>query len=283
MADIETLPPEAFPSLLREIPDAPTVLYLRGTLPPKDHKLVAVVGSRRMTRYGKEAVDYLVRGLSGYPITVVSGLALGVDGAAHRAALSAGLKTLAIPGSGLSDSVLYPATHRSLAKEILAAGGALLSEEEPGFRARPESFPKRNRLMAGMSHATLIIEATIQSGTLITAKLASEYNRELLVVSHGIFSESGAGGHVFIKLGATPVRSASDILEALGMEEAKHVSDLALSESEQQVLDALTEPIQRDELLRTLRLATAEGNALLLSMELKGYVSETLGLIRKNV
>lgn len=283
MAEITKLSPEDFPPLLSEIPDVPKKLYVRGVLPPKNNKVLAVVGSRRMSNYGKEACEKIIRGLSGYPITIVSGLALGIDGVAHRSALSAGVHTVAVPGSGIHESVLYPRSHFRLAEEIIAQGGALLSEEEPTFRARTESFPKRNRIMAGMSHAVLIVEATQKSGTMITAKLAVDYNRELLCVPHSIFAEGGAGGHLFMKLGAAPVRSTQDIIELFGFENKSGKPNAAeLLPEEQKVLNLLSEPLQRDELIRALGVRTSEANALLLKMELDGLIQESLGQIRKS-
>ena len=208
----------AFPSLLREIPQPPVALNYRGVLPPTDIHLLSVVGSRDFTEYGKQVVNELIDGLKGYPIGIVSGLALGIDSLAHEAALRNNLYTLAIPGGGLSDEALYPASHKPLAHRILEAGGGLLSEYEPDFRATTWSFPKRNRLVAGISRATLLIEAAEKSGTLITARMCTDYNRELLVVPGNIFSKSSIGVHQFLKLGATPVTSAADILEVLGIE-----------------------------------------------------------------
>lgn len=278
---IRKLKPEEFPPLLLEIPDAPETLYVRGTLPAPATKLLAVVGSRKMSRYGKDVCEYLISGLSGYPVAIVSGLALGVDGTAHRAALSAGLPTIAVPGSGLDDSVLYPRAHFGLSREILESGGALLSEFEPLWKPRPESFPQRNRIMAGMSHATLIIEAGVQSGTLITARLAVEYNRELLIVPHSIFAEGGSGGHLFAKIGALPVRSADDILEALGIEKTATEKEFTLNEDEKKVMELLSEPMARDELLRALEMPIGSANVLLASMELRGIIAESVGEIRK--
>ena len=281
MTEIKKLQKSEFPKLLLEIPDAPETLYIRGALPPPDTKLLAVVGSRKMSRYGKDACEYLIGGLSGYPVGIVSGLALGVDGAAHRAALSAGIPTIAVPGSGLDDSVLYPRAHFGLAKEILSNGGALMSEFDPLWKPRPESFPQRNRIMAGMCHATLIIEAGVQSGTLITARLASEYNRELLILPHSIFSEGGAGGHIFMKLGAMPVRDADDILEALGIEKSETQKEFMLNDEERKVINMLLEPMPRDELIRELSMPIGAANVLLASMELRGIIAESLGEVRK--
>jgi len=280
---LHKLAPGSFPSLLSEIPEPPEALYIKGVLPPPETKLLAVVGSRRMSRYGKDACEHLIQGLAGYPVAIVSGLALGIDGVAHRAALTAGLPTIAVPGSGLSDEVLYPRAHYALSKEIVEKGGALLSEFEPDFRARPESFPKRNRIMAGMSHAVLVIEAGMQSGTLITARLASEYGRELLIVPHSIFAEGGSGGHVFMKIGATPVRGAEDILEALGIEKEETAKEFELNAEEKNVIELLHEPMPRDELIRALSMDIGSANVLLMGMEIRGIISESLGEVRKMI
>ena len=280
--EIKKLLPQNFPPLLREITDPPDTLYLRGTLPPPPTKLLTVVGSRRMSRYGKDACEYLIKGLSGYSVGIVSGLALGIDGVAHKAALAAGLHTIAVPGSGLADSVLYPRAHLSLAHEIIERGGALLSEMEPEEKAAPYTFPKRNRLMAGMSHAVLIIEAGVKSGTLITARLATEYNRDLLVVPHSIFSEGGAGGHIFMGLGARPVRSAADILDALDIVKEETKTLVHLTENEKRLLDILIEPMARDELVRLSNMPTSDVSILLIQMELRGLIAESMGEIRKN-
>src|SRR3989344_5704329 len=150
--DLKLLSPQEFPPLLREISDPPKRLHLRGKMPSTDHKWLAVVGSRAMTTYGKQAVRHLIEGLRGYPIVVVSGLAYGVDAEAHKAALAAGLTTVAVPGSGLDWNALYPRANVGLAREILKAGGALVSEFKPEQKATDYTFPQRNRIMAGLSH-----------------------------------------------------------------------------------------------------------------------------------
>ncbi|MDQ1299948.1 MAG: processing protein [Patescibacteria group bacterium] len=203
---------------LTEIPQPPEALWIRGTLPSKDIKKLVVVGSRALTPYGEEICEKLIQGLTGFPISIVSGLALGTDACAHRAALKAGLHTIAIPGSGLSDKVIAPQTNLGLAKEILLAGGALLSEHEPGTTARPQYFPSRNRIMVGLADAVLVIEAGERSGTLITARLASEYSRDLMCVPHRIGDVNSEGPHLFIRLGAELITGPDDILETLGFE-----------------------------------------------------------------
>ena len=265
-----------FPTLLREIPQPPKSLNYRGTLPPAGTHLLSIVGSRAYTPYGKQVVDEIVGSLKGYPVGIVSGLALGIDSLAHEAALKNNLYTLAIPGGGLSDATLYPATHKSLAHKILAAGGGLLSEYEPNFKATPWSFPQRNRLVAGISRATLLIEAASKSGTLITARMCVDYNRELLVVPGSIFSKTAEGVHQFLKLGATPITTAKDILDVFGIEE--HIETQTahlplLQADEAAVIKLLHVPLHRDELIRALTMDTAAAAQLLMNMELQGYIS----------
>ncbi len=215
---IQELPKDQFPRRLLEIPESPKTLNYRGTLPSADMKLLAVVGSRQYTEYGRQAAEYLIKGLRRYNIGIVSGLALGIDSISHEAALASGLYTLAIPGGGLSDQAIYPASHKPLARKILEQGGGLLSEFEPDFRATKWSFPQRNRLVTGIAEATLVIEAGEKSGSLITARLCADYNRELLVVPGDIFSDTSKGVHQFLKLGATPVTEPKDILDVLGLD-----------------------------------------------------------------
>ncbi len=275
------LTPDEFPQLLNEIPDPPKTLYLRGSLPQENTILLCVVGSRRHSPYGKDVCETFIHGLRGYPIAIVSGLALGMDALAHRAALAAGLHTVAVPGSGLHDSVLYPRTNQSLARDILSSGGGLLSEFEPTFRATPYSFPQRNRIMAGLSHATLVIEAGEKSGTLITARLAMEYNRDVLTVPNTVFSRLSYGPHMLIKNGATPITSSDDILEALGIHVTPHMQHLeTLSDAEKKVVELLSHPMHRDTLIDALELPVTEAHVLLSAMELKGIIIERMGEFR---
>ncbi len=279
---IRKLEAHEFPKALMEIPEPPNALYLRGSLPPPQHIPLAVVGSRNYSNYGSDVVKHLISGLRGYPVAIVSGLALGIDALAHEAALSAGLYTLSVPGSGLDDSVLYPRSNRTLAMRILQSGGGLLSEYEPTFGATPWSFPQRNRIMAGLSKATLVIEAGPKSGTLITARLAVDYNRELLVVPGNIFNENSRGPHQFLKLGATPITCAEDILDALGISHDvadKKVIDASIEEIT--VLNALIEPTDRDSLIRALGIPVSDANALLMNMELNGRIRESNGVFYK--
>lgn len=274
-----------FPPLLREISDPPKQLYVRGELPSFDKKWLAVVGSRAMTPYGKQAVRHLIEGLRGYPIVIVSGLAYGVDAESHKAALDAGLTTVAVPGSGLDWEVLYPKANSGLARELLKAGGCLLSEEKPETKAADWTFPRRNRIMVGLSHAVLMIEAKEKSGSLITAKLSTEYNRELLVVPGSIFSAESRGTHQFLRLGATAATSSEDILVALGIQKREGPLSLNelrddLSKDEQRVFEILHSPISRDELISALEIPITDANVLLSTMEIKGLIVEELGVVR---
>lgn len=283
--EIRELSPEQFPELLKEINDRPKKLYIKGKLPSDDMKFLCVVGSRKYSQYGKDVCKTLIEGLRGYDIVIVSGLALGMDAIAHEAALEAGLKTIAVPGSGLGERKLHPNANRNLAKKILDAGGALISEFEENFKATLWSFPQRNRIMAGMSHATLIIEAEEKSGTLITSRLATEYNRDVLTVPASIFSSNSYGPHMLLRLGATPVRNSGDVLEALGFNpvEVKPRRDALfenLSEKEKKVIKILKTPMPRDELIAELSLPIQEANITLSAMEIKGIIKESMGEIR---
>ncbi len=272
-----------FPPLLREISDPPEKLYILGTLPdPSVYTYLAVVGSRKFTPYGKQACEYLLSGLRGHPIVIVSGLALGMDAIAHTAALDADLTTIAIPGSGLDQKVLYPSTNHGLARAILAHSGALLSPFEPTFRATPYSFPERNRIMAGISRAVLVVEAEERSGTLITSRLATEYNRDVLTVPGSIFSSTSRGPHMLIRLGATPITTPAELLDALGFtDQNKQALDLSsLSHEEKSILELLVMPHTRDELLEKLSLPAQELNSMLTVMEIKGLITEQYGNIR---
>lgn len=282
---MEKLP---IPYLLQQIPDAPKQLYIRGQFPDEnEYKFLAVIGSRKFTTYGKQVLNKLIKEIAGHPIVIVSGLALGIDSLAHESALENNMKTIAIPGSGLDDTVIYPASNQGLARRILQFGGALISEFEPDFKATPWSFPKRNRIMAGMSHAVLVIEAENKSGTRITARLATDYNREVFSVPGSIFSSSSDGTNELIREGATPITSGKDILEFFGFDNDeknnKRQESLFknLSENEQKIISILDHPLSRNDIANKTGLNIITLNILLSSMEIKGLVKEELGKIYK--
>jgi DNA processing protein len=287
MEEIYKLKPEQFPLPLFEIPQPPKTLYIRGKLPDKNLIYLAVVGSRKYTSYGRDICEKLIHGLKGYPIVIVSGLAVGIDSIAHKTAIEVGLITISFPGSGLDNSVLYPRTNIKLAQEIVDSGGCLISEFEPNAISQLYSFPQRNRLMAGISRAVLIIEAEEKSGTLITARLALDYNRDVLAVPGSAFSSNSNGTNWLIKQGATPVTTSEDILIALGFEiEKPELTDKEkyadCGKNEMKIIELLREPVERDELIRVCGMKIAEANALLSIMELKDLIKEELGEIRKN-
>ncbi|MDO8569821.1 MAG: DNA-processing protein DprA [bacterium] len=280
----ELLPPN-FPELLKEIPDMPLRLHYEGQLPQEGNKLLAVVGSRKYTSYGREICESLISGLSGSPITIVSGLALGIDSIAHRAAMRAGLQTIAIPGSGLDRKVLHPHSHVNLAEEIIENGGGLISEYDDTMPSGAWAFPRRNRIMAGMCHATLVIEAEKRSGTLITSRLATEYNREVGCVPGPVNSPTSDGAHMLIRLGAALIRDANDVRELLGLKRTDENPTLVdieeLSNEEKVFIKILEKPCSRDELIRKSKLDIGTASATLSLLEIKGLIIEELGEVRK--
>ncbi|MBI2482392.1 MAG: DNA-protecting protein DprA [Candidatus Vogelbacteria bacterium] len=285
MAQIEILLPSDYPPYLAEIPEPPTKLFIEGNLPGPDYHLLTVVGSRKFSQYGREACEKLITGLRGYPVAIVSGLALGIDTIAHQAALKAKLPTIAFPGSGLDRKVLHPHSNRRLADEIVAAGGALVAEFPPTMPAGLHTFPKRNRLMAGLAEATLVIEAGEKSGTLITARLALDYNREVLAIPGSIFSPSTLGTNELIRRGATVVTKSEHILDVFDLVQVGVVSQPTLfekvSDKEKIILELLAiEPLPRDEVIARSLLTISEANTTLAMLEIKGVIMESLGEIR---
>jgi DNA processing protein len=292
MQNISLIKPRQFPPLLKEITDPPEHLYVEGTIDPlldSTAKILCVVGSRRYSHYGKEATQKLIAGLRGYNVCIISGLALGIDSIAHRAALDAGLYTAAFPGSGLDPSVLYPQSHKKLAREIVQKGGALISEFDMTMPPLPHTFPQRNRLMAGISHATLVIECGLVSGTLITSARASDYNRDVGAVPGSIFSPHSEGPHMLISKGATPVASTDDLLELLGFARRNGQSRLPLGEDPRfKALPDLYKKVlrylergsrNRDQLVRELFIHPKILNMVLTSLEIEGFIKELGGVV----
>ena len=207
-----------YPALLEETSSPPPVLYYRGWLVNAAKNNLAVVGSRKFSAYGEKAISELLPEIIKSDITIISGLAIGIDTLAHRKTLEIKGRTWAILGSGLDSKNIYPPNNRRLAQEIISSGGALLSEFPPGTPPCPQNFPQRNRIIAGLAQATLVIESKIKSGALITANYALEENREILAVPGNIFSEFSAGPNKLIKSGAKTITDPTDILETYGLE-----------------------------------------------------------------
>lgn len=278
-----------YPELLRQIYDPPLALYVRGTLPPEG-TAIAIVGSRQASPYGRSVTQSFVRPLAARGWTIVSGLAYGIDAEAHRAALAVHGRTVAVLGSGVDNASLYPRAHRTLAQEIVDRGGAVISEFPPGTGARPEQFPQRNRIIAGLSHAVVVVEASETSGALITARAALEENREVLAVPGPITSPLSAGTHRLLKEGAAPACSVEDILEALAMRDVLTLPlpNDALPDSStlttppspaaDRVLQMLTvHPQSIDAVITASTLPPHEASAALSLLELHGLVRDVGG------
>jgi DNA processing protein len=286
-----SLSKEQLPRELIEIVDSPKELYMRGVF-PRDLFYITIVGSRMPTPYGRQACEHIIRGLAGYPVVICSGLAIGIDTIAHRAALEVGIPTVAVPGSGLAKKVIYPRQNVQLAYDILRAGGALASEFKPHEESRPYFFPKRNRIMAALSSFVCVIEAKEKSGSLITARLALDYNKHVGAVPGPIFSEISEGTNKLITEGALPIGGARDILEALSLaapaqeedieQTAEEISTLSLLHPEEAViLQALDTPLLFDELVRRLRTPAHQLNITLSSLEMRGVIKNEYGMIKR--
>lgn len=272
-----TLFDENYPKLLKQIYDPPIVLYYIGEILPQDEKAIAVVGTRKMSGYGKAVTDELTRGLVSARLTIVSGLARGVDSEAHKMALEAGGRTLAILGGGLNK--IFPPENTNLSKEIASGHGAVVSEFPPDYPSVAGNFPSRNRIISGLSKAVLVTEAAEDSGSLITARLALEQGREVYSVPGPITSSLSKGPIDLIKEGARPVYKVEDILDDLGISQnqklnIKNQKDMKeLSESEQAILNCLeNESMHIDEICRKVDLQTSIVSATLLKMEIAGFV-----------
>jgi DNA processing protein len=265
-----------YPPLLKEVPGPPDLMWLAGK-PLEPAPALAVVGTRRASRYGLEAAFWLARELAASGITIVSGLAKGIDGAAHRGALAAGGRTVAVMGCGLD--ICYPARHRDLFDRI-AACGTLVSEYEPGTRPMPYHFPVRNRIIAGMSLGVVLVEASVAGGAMITARLAVEYGRELFAVPGAVHSPVSVGPHLMVRDGARLVASADQILEDLGMLRSVSVDLPApdLHPDEVRVLAVLeAEPLLLDLIARRAGMPASTAAAVLVKLEMAKLVSRRPG------
>ena len=270
-----------YPSRLREIDDTPPVLYVKGVWAEVDEWSVAVVGTRRATAYGRMAAQELSRGLAVNGVTVVSGLARGVDTVSHRAALDAGGRTVAVLANGLD--TVYPPKNRRLAEEI-AERGAVMSDYPLGTKPSADFFPRRNRILSGVSLGTLVVEGDHDSGAMITARFATEQNREVFAVPGSIFSVQSKGPFDLIKDGATPVATAEHILEALNLSVAGKQLDFGRaappeSDDERVLMATLSrEPQHIDAVVRRSGLAAATVSGTLALLEIKGLVRDVGGM-----
>jgi DNA processing protein len=271
-----------YPPLLKEIYAPPPVIFVRGTLLPDDQLALAVVGTRSATAYGRLVAERFVSSLVENGVTIVSGLARGIDAIAHRVALQSGGRTIAVLGSGVD--VIYPSEHRALAQSIVDHG-ALLSEYAPGTKPERDNFPARNRLIAGMTRGTLVIEAGEVSGALITARMALEQNREVFAVPGNITSAASIGTNALIRHGEAKLAArVEDILEELNpdliAEQLRLVDLLPDNELESALLRALSaEPLHVDELSRATALPVATVSSTLTMLEMKGSVKHAGGMV----
>ena len=275
-----TVHDEGYPARLKEIHDPPAVLYVRGEILPQDEWCLAVVGTRRATAYGRQVTEELVADIARNRITVVSGMARGIDSIAHRSALEAGGRTFAVFGCGLD--IVYPAENAELARRIIGQG-ALISEYPLGTKPRAEHFPRRNRIISGLSLGVLISEAGDDSGALITVRTALEQNREVFSVPGSILSPSSRGTNGLIKDGAKLVQSVTDILEELNLTAVAHQIEfkevIPASDTETLILSKLsTEPVHADEICQMTALPMATVSSTLAMMELKGMVKQMGGM-----
>lgn len=279
--DILTLDHSHYPVLLKQIAHPPRQLYVRGNPSVLTHPyLLAVVGSRKATYYGKQVADKLLPPLIQAGLVLVSGLAHGIDGLAHRACVERKAPTIAVLGCGVDDESLYPKSHQKLVKTILETGGVLISEYPPGTKALLHHFPARNRLIAGLCQATLIIQAAQKSGSLITARFALESNREVCAIPGQIFDPLSAGTNDLIRQGALLVSQPEEILELYHLAPAPEtISSLELTSVQQQVFTTLSSQPQPFEQLLTLSSLPIETlSSVLTELELLGVVEHIGGL-----
>lgn len=279
--DVVTWESKTYPDLLREIPAAPPLLFVRGSYEPVDRWAVAVVGTRRLSAYGRQVTRDLVAGLVNNGITIVSGLARGIDAVAHRTAVEEGGRTIAVMASGIDK--IYPPEHRELAHAIVEGHGALLSDYP--FGAEPESthFPARNRLISGLSLGVLVVEAGEKSGALITAQYALEQNREVFAVPGNIHSPVSVGTNRLIQQGGKLVMRVEDILEELNLKMVadQQVAQAVLPETAEEaalIAQLSSQPVHVDELGRLTGMPSSLVSSTLTIMELKGMVQQVGGM-----
>jgi DNA processing protein len=271
---------EAYPQRLKEIDQPPPVLYIRGDYLPDDLFAVAIVGTRRVTPYGRQITEELSSFLVANGITVISGLARGVDSIAHQTALKAGGRTIGVLGSGVDK--IYPPEHRALAEKMIGQG-AIISDYAPGTPPDASNFPPRNRIISGLSLAVVVIEAGETSGALITAEFAAEQGREVFAVPGSILAPQSKGTNKLIQNGALPLLSVNDLMQALDLtrmgEQKTARKIIPADETEARLMNVLgVEPMHVDEIRNQTELPIEKVSATLALMELKGMVRQVGGM-----
>jgi DNA processing protein len=275
-----TLMDDNYPKLLKEIYNPPFILFYRGDISCLNNSCLGVVGARKNSSYGQQACEEIVSALARQSITIISGLALGIDAIAHESCLQAEGYTAAVIGSSLDWGNIGPSTNRNLAKKIIEKGGCLLSEYAPVFPASKITFPQRNRIISGLSLGILIIEAAKSSGTLITGKFALEQNRDVFAVPGNIFSSTSEGTNNIIKLGAKLVTNASDILEELNLKQISEIAEdqnskIIATEEEKLILQYLSrEPTHIDKISQLCRIKINVLSSKLMLMEINGLIKD---------
>ncbi len=272
-----------YPPALRQIHDPPPVLFMKGKALPAKTTFIAVVGSRNPTRYGISAAEKIAQGLAKRGVGVASGMARGIDSAAHWGSLEGQGFTLAVLGTGID--IIYPGANRKLHGKIME-GGAVMTEFPPGTPPEPRNFPIRNRVISGLSKAVVVVEATMKSGSLITASLALEQGREVFALPGSVDSFKSTGCHFLIKQGARLAENADDILEELGLHDVRDQKSTHGEERAGPILDGIHKviyeivgdyPVHIDDIVREAKLQPGEVSGALLKMELKGLVRQLPG------
>ncbi len=279
---ILTLEDENYPQLLAQIPAPPYLLYVKGNLACFKLPMISIVGSRKFTAYGQQAASHLSQELVRAGFCVVSGLALGIDALAHRGALDGGGATIAVLGSSLDSKNIYPRNNFLLAEEILTSGGLLVSEFPVPTPPGTGTFPARNRIIAGLSVGTLVVEAAEKSGSLITANFALEFNREIFAVPGNIFSLQSEGTNNLLRKGAKLTASLKDILEELPNQSTKQAAEekvlIELTDEEEKVIQVLSpEPTHIDRIAKLTKLETSTISGILVMLEIKGAIKNIGG------
>lgn len=280
-----TINDKVYPKLLKEISDPPETLYYRGDISVLNNApTISVVGTRRCSEYGISSVATIVNELAKVNFLIISGMAKGIDTYAHKAALENGVKTIAVLGSGIDDNSIYPQRNVGLAHKIIESGGLIISEYEPGTPAMPFRFPERNRIVAGLSKATLVIEAPLKSGSMITARLALDYNRDVFAVPGSIFSKLSEGSNKLISMGAKCTVSANDILEEFNIDSGQMKIELlkqksqSLKEEQKNILNLIAESsecIHIDKIIQTAKLEQDKVSETISWLILEDFIDES--------
>lgn len=278
-----TIKNNLYPNLLKEIYNPPPVLYYKGNIDLNNEFSIAVVGTRKYTNYGQEVTEHIVKDLARNNLTIISGMAIGIDTLAHLSTFESSGKTIAVLGSGLDKQNIYPATNRYLADRIILNKGGIISEFPPGTPPLKHHFPQRNRIISGLSLGTLVIEAGKKSGALITANYALEQNREVFAVPGNIYADNSQGPNNLIKMGAKTVTCAEDIMETLNLAHAtsyiKNKKIIPESEEEKIIISFLSyDPAHIDDLILLTKLDTSTINSTLIIMEMKGMIKNLGGM-----